>query len=74
MGKLSQRLLERANQESDPTEDNYSNYKAGEFYLRRNKDGMDYKHPNIQKALKLGIITEAFARKIKEWGFELINP
>ncbi len=72
--KLSQRLLERVEQEGNASEDHYSNYKSGNFYLRRNKDGMDYNHSKIQKALRLGVISDQFAKKIKTWGFELINP
>jgi len=71
---LTKRLFGRASQESNASDDHYSNYKEGEFYLRRNKEGMAYSHPNIQNALRQGVITENFARKIKKWGFELINP
>ena len=58
---LSKKLLGRANEEGNASDDHFNNYKKGEFYLRRNKEGMDYSHPKIQKALRLGIISESFA-------------
>ncbi|WP_419172887.1 hypothetical protein [Halobacteriovorax sp.] len=73
---LTKKLFQRAEQEINSKDEDefFSNYKEGEFYLRRNKNGMHLNHKNIQNALKQGVINESFAKKIEEWGFELINP
>lgn len=51
-----------------------TNYRKGQFYLRRKQGGMSPTHRHCVLAIKRGVLNEKFVSKLQPWNLELVCP
>jgi hypothetical protein len=60
--------------ESSRRSEHYSNYSAGQFYLRRFRQGMSDTHKNCFTAVANGVLDQRFVSSLESWKFQLLHP
>lgn len=67
-------ILARMSEERARTQNNFSNYSQGEFYLRRSLPGIAASHQHCRNAVSNGVLDQRFVSQLHPWNFFLLNP